>query len=438
MANAAKIQADYAQLKDIAGQFAQHGDRTLALGRQVYGCMSQLKDGGWRGVGADRFYAEMDDQVLPALERLMKALNTGGAQTERVAQLLAAAEEEAGRLFFGGEAGSAIAPSGLSAEAIGTIVGGIFGGSAGAAIGGAIGRAISNGTLSGSLGLKVTPEGKPLFPLKMFKNYIGRNPVEYVGADGKTYKREFKFGSDFSKRHMLGEYKNGADKKFINRSVDGKIVLAGGDLWHEKGALARGDLQFKSGDFKGSGYGELMSYDTAAKWEASVGRDGVKVGASGYAGAYLARVGATAEYGGLQAAGQAYLGAQVQGEVGAVLRPGQAYVGAGGEAFIGGKAEGNVKYTHQVMDGLKVSGGVGGYVSYGAGVQADFKAGYDDGKIKFGGAFGATWGVGAGVKFDFTVDAKGLVDKGVQSVQNAGRNIVDFGRGAVDIVRFLF
>jgi WXG100 family type VII secretion target len=438
MANAAKIQADYAQLRQIAGQFAQHGDRTLSLGRQVYGCMSQLADGGWLGVGANRFYAEMNDQVLPALERLMNALNTGGAQTERVAQLLAAAEEEAGRLFFGGEAGNAGAPSGVSAETIGTLIGGIFGGSAGAAIGGAIGRAIGNGTLSGSLGLNVTPGGKPFFPLKMFKNYIGRSPVEYVGADGKIYKREFKFGSEFGKRHLFGEYKDGADKKFINRNVDGKIVLAGGDLWHEKGAVLRGDLQFQSGGFKGGAFGEVLSYDTAAKWEAAIGRDGVKVGASGYAGAYLARIGATAEYGGLQAAGQAYVGAQVQGEIGAVLRPGQAYVGAGGEAFIGGKAEGNVKYTHQVMDGLKVSGGVGGYVSYGAGVQADFKAGYDDGKIKFGGALGATWGVGAGVKFDFTVDAKGLVDKGVQSIESAGRNIVDFGRGAVDIARFLF
>lgn len=438
MANAAKIQADYGQLKEIAGQFAQHGDRTLGLGRQVYGCMSQLKEGGWRGVGADRFYAEMDDQVLPALERLMNALNTGGAQTERISQLLAAAEEEAGRLFFGGEAGNAVAPGGISAEGIGTILGGIFGGSAGAAIGGAIGRAIGNGTLSGSLGINVTPDGKPLFPLKMFKNYLGRSPVEYVGADGKTYKREFKFGSEFSKRHMFGEYKDGADKKFINRSVDGKAVLAGGDLWHEKGAMLRGDLRFQSGDFKGSAYGELMSYDTAGKWEASVGREGVKVGASGYAGAYLARVGATAEYGGLQAAGQAYVGAQVQGEVGAVLRPGQAYVGAGGEAFVGGKAEGNIKYTHQVMDGLKVSGGVGGYVSYGAGVQADLKAGYDDGKIKFSGALGATLGVGAGLKFDFTVDAKGIVDKGLQSAQDIGRNIVDFGKGAVDIFRFAF
>lgn len=84
MSNAAKIQADYEQLGQIASQFAQQGDRTLALGRQVYNCMSELQNGGWIGVGAQRFYNEMDSLVLPGLERLMNALNTGAAQTERI------------------------------------------------------------------------------------------------------------------------------------------------------------------------------------------------------------------------------------------------------------------------------------------------------------------------------------------------------------------
>ena len=450
MSNAAKIQADYEQLGQIASQFAQQGDRTLALGRQVYNCMSELQNGGWIGVGAQRFYNEMDSLVLPGLERLMNALNTGAAQTERISQILRSAEEQAGQLFHGGDETYSVGPAtggagigdvtgsaGAAASGgmnlggmIGMAVGGILGGPLGAMIGGRIGNAIGSGpfSLNGSLSVAEIGKGKPFSPLKMFKNYIGADPAQYKS----------KWGHDFSKRHLFGKYADGADKKFINRSVDGKVVLAGGELWNQRGAALRGDLNFQAGALKGNAFAELGSYDTSGKWEASIGRDGVKVGASGQAGVYLARAGVSAEIGGLQAAGQAYIGAQVQGEAAAVLRPGQAYVGLGGEAFAGGKAEGSVSYTHQVMDGLSVKSTASGYVSYGIGAQADVKFGYDEGKIRIGGSFGATFGVGVGGKFDVTIDAKGIVDRGVQTAQQAASNIVDFGRGVVDIGRFLF
>ncbi|MFQ3535531.1 MAG: WXG100 family type VII secretion target [Aggregatilineales bacterium] len=451
MSNAAKIQADYEQLGQIAAQFAQQGDRTLALGRQVYNCMSQLQGGGWIGVGADRFYNEMESLVLPGLERLMNALNTGSTQTERIAQLLRSAEEEAGMLFHGGDETYSVAPvtggSGIGdvtgsvgsspsgggmnmGGMIGMMVGGMLGGPLGAMIGGQIGNAIGSGpfSMSGSLSIAEIGKGKPFSPLKMFKNYIGADPAQYKS----------KFGHDFSKRHLFGKYADGDDKKFINRSVDGKVVLAGGELWNQRGAALRGDLNFQAGALKGNAFGELASYDSSGKWEASIGRDGVKVGASGYAGAYLARAGVSAEMGGLQAAGQAYIGAQVQGELGAVLRPGQAYVGLGGEVFAGGKAEGSISYTQQIVEGLSVKGTASGYVSYGIGAQADVKFGYDEGKIRIGGSLGATLGVGVGGKFDVTIDAKGIVDRGVQTVQQAAGNIVEFGRGVVDIGRFLF
>jgi WXG100 family type VII secretion target len=450
MANADKIQADYDELGQIAAQFAQQGDRTLELGRQVYNCMSQLRDGGWIGVGANRFYNEMESLVLPGLERLVNALHTGGAQTARIAQILRAAEEQAGQLFHGGgefsvmpmpnSGGSEFSTmpmpnSGGSASSggvnmggmIGAMVGGMLGGPLGALVGGALGNAIGSGPfgLSGRLSALDVGKSSALSPLKMFENYIGADPARYSRN----------FGHEFSSRHLFGEYTDGADEKFINRSVDGKVVLAGGELWSQRGSALRGDLDFQAGALRGSAFAELGSYDASGEWEASIGRNGVNIGASGQAGAYLTRVGASAEIGGLQAAGQAYIGAQVQGELGAVLMPGQAYVGIGGEVFAGGKAEGQISYNHQVMDGLSVGATASGYVSYGIGAQADLKFGYDEGKIRIGGTLGATLGVGLGGKIDITIDAQGIINQGVQTAQEVGRNIAEFGRGVFDIGR---
>lgn len=445
MSNAAKIQAEYDQLEQIAAQFAQQGDRTAALGRQVYNCMSQLRDGGWIGVGANRFYNEMESLVMPAVDRLAKAMDAGSSHTKQIAQILRTAEEEAGNLFYGGDSalgGTAAAGGAVDSAAglvgggmnlggmIGMAVGGMLGGPLGAMLGARIGNAIGAGpfSASGTLSIGDVGKSKPFSPLKMFKNYLGSDPTQYKS----------KFGHDFSKRHLFGAYAKGDDKKFINRSVDGKVVLAGGELWNQRGAALRGDLNFQAGALKGNVFGELASYDTSGKWEASVGRDGVKLAASGQAGIYAARVGVNAELGGAQVAGQAYIGAQVQGEAAAVLRAGQAYVGAGGEVFAGGKAEGSLSYTQQIVDGLSVKGTASGYVSYGVGAQFDVKFGYDEGKIRLGGSVGATLGVGAGAKFDITIDAKGIVDQGVRTVQEVGRNIADFGRGVVDIGRLLF
>lgn len=444
MANADKIQADYDQLGQIAAQFAQQGDRTLDLGRQVHGCMSQLRDGGWIGVGANRFYNEMDTLVLPGLQRLANALHTSSAQTQRIAQILRAAEEQAGQLFYGGDgnfgampapnSGGAVGEVGGGASSggmnmggmIGTMVGGMLGGPLGAMIGGALGNAIGSGPfgLSGRLSVLDVGKSSALSPVKM-------KDLNYIGDHWK-YNRQL--GHEFSDRQWIGRDAQGITKEIIDRTT---VELAGGkiDFLSHRGAVLRGDLDFQAGALKGNAYGELLSYDTSGKWSVEVGKDGVEIGMSAQAGAYLARTGVTAEIGGLEAKGEAYIGAQVHGNMAAVLQPGQAYVSAGVEAFVGGRAQGEISYQQQIIPGLNVGASASGYVSYGLGAQADIKFGYDDGKIRIGGTLGATLGIGVGGSVDFTIDAKDIINQGVQTAQEVGRSIAEFGRGVFDIGR---
>jgi WXG100 family type VII secretion target len=429
------IKANYDELAQIMQEFYSQAEASYNTLQAVGATFSSLAEGGWIGEGAGNFFREMTDDIFPAMQRLVEALSTSSEATRRIGTIFAEAEEEAGRLFSG--QGGAGGPFGDS-----PFGGGLFGnGPAGiAALGG----------IAAALGINPnSPAWKSLTitPLKMFKNYLGSDPTEYkVIRDGKevTLKREFKFGSEkdkstaFTKRGLFGQAldpNTKDDKSFINKNIEAKILLAGDKLWEENGAVLKGQGEFQSGDLKARGSISALSYDTAGKWEASIGKDGLKVGASGYAGAYLAQVQGSAEYGGLQAAGNAYIGAQLQGEAGLTMRPGQYVATAGAEGFAGGKAEGQVKYN---VDGVG-SAGVGGYVSYGIGAQAEVKAGFDDGKFKFGGKLGATLGVGAGIKFDVTIDARGIVNNAVEfgqdvgnTVMDAGSKVADFGRSAID------
>jgi len=79
----------------------RHADRTVALTVQVEGLVDQLQAGAWRGVGAEAFYAEMRDLILPTLRKLEDALQFAGEGMRKIHHILREAEEEAARLFRG-------------------------------------------------------------------------------------------------------------------------------------------------------------------------------------------------------------------------------------------------------------------------------------------------------------------------------------------------
>ncbi|CAG1013832.1 hypothetical protein ANRL4_05042 [Anaerolineae bacterium] len=95
------IRAEYDGLREVAKVFAHHADLSVALTFQVEGLVDQLQGGAWRGVGAESFYAEMVELVLPAMRKLEDALQFARDSTLKIIEIMQAAEAEAAALFRG-------------------------------------------------------------------------------------------------------------------------------------------------------------------------------------------------------------------------------------------------------------------------------------------------------------------------------------------------
>lgn len=93
-----EIQADYEALEQIAQKFASSADE-IAQSLKLITDRMQVLQGTWKGRGSKAFFAEMGDEVLPALGRLHEALIESARTTGQIAQTLNQAEEEASGLF---------------------------------------------------------------------------------------------------------------------------------------------------------------------------------------------------------------------------------------------------------------------------------------------------------------------------------------------------
>lgn len=94
-----RIRWDYDQLIQIAKQFSHEADATrqtiTALKRQ----MEVLEGGDWIGTGARAFYAEMNSAVLPAFERLARAMDEAARTTLAISEIGKGTEEATARIL---------------------------------------------------------------------------------------------------------------------------------------------------------------------------------------------------------------------------------------------------------------------------------------------------------------------------------------------------
>lgn len=96
---APKIKANYEQLTDIAQLFQQHAEAVAQQLNAIKHGVEKLSAGDWQGKGASAFYAEMHADIMPAFNRLGKALAQAGQQTLAISQQFSQAEEDAARVL---------------------------------------------------------------------------------------------------------------------------------------------------------------------------------------------------------------------------------------------------------------------------------------------------------------------------------------------------
>lgn len=89
-----KTEVDYDQLQNFAKLFESEAEEIQALTKQTDSSVEDLSGGGWVGRGSDAFYAEMNDEVIPAMLRAAKALQEAGRVTKQIAEIFNQAEEE--------------------------------------------------------------------------------------------------------------------------------------------------------------------------------------------------------------------------------------------------------------------------------------------------------------------------------------------------------
>lgn len=127
---APKIRADYDVLKRIASLFQREGQTTSQTLTRLNRAKGILQSGEWIGRGADKFYQEMDSEVLPSVGRMAKAFDEAARVTNSINQIMQQAEDEAARIL-GTEVGSG-GPAAPGGGASAGAAGGGAGGGAGA------------------------------------------------------------------------------------------------------------------------------------------------------------------------------------------------------------------------------------------------------------------------------------------------------------------
>lgn len=155
-----KVRSHYGNLSQIAQTFATEADNTKQSTSNIKNKMEQLRGGDWKGDAANKFYAEMDGKVLPALGRLSNALTNASEITKKISSLMKNAEQESSKVFMivvevktsGGSSGASAGDAGAAAVsgAAGGAAGGFAGAAAGAAASGGGGGAPSSGGGGGS------------------------------------------------------------------------------------------------------------------------------------------------------------------------------------------------------------------------------------------------------------------------------------------------
>ena len=89
-----KIQYEYDQLEGLVREFQDLSSDLQQTANKIMQKKEALRGGGWKGKGAEKFYQEMDDIILPALKRSHTAMDTAGDRIRKMSDQMKAMEDQ--------------------------------------------------------------------------------------------------------------------------------------------------------------------------------------------------------------------------------------------------------------------------------------------------------------------------------------------------------
>lgn len=90
------ISLDYEGLQEVERQFDELSGNAQRVFNSLNSQLQVLKGGAWVADAATKHYGKMDDEIMPGMQRLIQAFQRSSEICNKVAQLMEAAEEEAG------------------------------------------------------------------------------------------------------------------------------------------------------------------------------------------------------------------------------------------------------------------------------------------------------------------------------------------------------
>lgn len=90
-----RIEVDYQALNKIAKQFSKQARLIEQMHKRVSTETNSLAKDGWIGRGSDAYFREMQEIVLPGVQRLYEALEEANRVTIQINKDMEKAEDEA-------------------------------------------------------------------------------------------------------------------------------------------------------------------------------------------------------------------------------------------------------------------------------------------------------------------------------------------------------
>jgi len=93
------VRVDYDLIKKIGGSFRGQETATQDTIKKLKGVIEKLRGGDWIGLGSTAFLNEMDGEVMPAMDRLQKAMSEGERVSKEIERIQHEAENAIGAFF---------------------------------------------------------------------------------------------------------------------------------------------------------------------------------------------------------------------------------------------------------------------------------------------------------------------------------------------------